>query len=183
MAPTFRGTYSHTTEPVRAAVMILMYPHRESVFMVLIKRNEYDGPHSGQVSFPGGAEEAGDRTLEHTALRETREELGISEEIRVLGTLTPLHIPVSNFFVTPVVGFTGARPAFHPDPSEVQYLIEVPVHSLLDPDNRQTETVLRHGTSIEAPYYRAGNDKIWGATAMIMSEFLQLAARLQPHRC
>ena len=145
---------------------------------MLIKRNEYEGPHSGQVSLPGGAEEEGDASIVETALRETREELGILECIDVLGTITPLHIPVSNFLVVPVVGWLSGRPAFRPDPAEVQYLIECPVRALMDPVNTASETIFRHGMKIEAPYYRAGEEKIWGATAMMLSEFLQLASRL-----
>jgi 8-oxo-dGTP pyrophosphatase MutT (NUDIX family) len=162
-----------------AAVMILMYRFRGETFLVFIKRNEYDGPHSAQVSFPGGAKEAGDISIEDTALRETREELGINEEIEVLGTLTPLHIPVSNFDVIPVVGWMKSRPDFQPDPTEVQYLIESPVSTLMDPENVGLETLHRNNRSIVAPFYKTGNDKIWGATAMMLSEFLQLASTLQ----
>jgi 8-oxo-dGTP pyrophosphatase MutT (NUDIX family) len=152
------------------------------VNLVFIKRNEYEGPHSGQVSFPGGAYEPGDSSILGTALRETREELGMSEKIEIIGTLTQLHIPVSNFLVYPVVGWTHSRPAFEPDPTEVQYLIESPVGTLLDPSSRDSETIFRHGKEIVTPFYKTGNEKIWGATAMILSEFLQLASTLQPHR-
>ncbi len=107
--------------------------------MVFIKRNEYDGPHSAQVSFPGGAWENRDRTLQHTAIRETREELGISGELEILGSLTDLHIPVSNFLVTPFVGWMAETPLFKPDPTEVQYVIEVPLQSLLSSSNMEME--------------------------------------------
>lgn len=181
MAPAFRGSFPHASEPVRAAVMVLNYPHRGELFTVFIKRNIYNGPHSGQVSFPGGASEQGDNSMEETALRETREELGITEEIEILGLLTPLHIPVSNFLVDPVVGWTRTRPDFQPDPSEVQYLIETPIRSLLEPGNKVMAFMERHGRAIEAPCYKVGKEKIWGATAMMLSEFLQLASRLLPH--
>ncbi|MGW8316895.1 MAG: NUDIX hydrolase [Bacteroidales bacterium] len=183
MAPTFRGAFQQVAEPVRAAVMVLIYPQQGKLFTIFIKRNEYDGPHSGQVSFPGGATEKGDNTMEATALRETREELGITEEINILGTLTPLHIPVSNFLVVPVVGWCRTRPSFHPDPAEVQYLIETPIRSLLEPGNIAREKIRRHGKIIDTPFYRAGEEKIWGATAMMLSEFLQLASRLLPLHC
>lgn len=182
MAPDFRGSFSHPAEPLDAGVMILLYTFRDAVYLVLIKRNEYDGHHSGQVSFPGGAFEPGDHTIIQTALRETREELGIDEEIEILGTLTRLHIPVSNFLVHPVVGWAHSRPRFQPDRSEVQYLIETKVGALLDPDSRDAETIFRHGMEIVTPFYKIGKEKVWGATAMILSEFLQLASRLQPHR-
>jgi 8-oxo-dGTP pyrophosphatase MutT (NUDIX family) len=179
MAPAFRGTYAHARDPVPAAVLILMVPFIGEVRLVFIKRNAYDGPHSAQVSFPGGAREPGDQSLGHTAIRETREELGIHEKIGLLGALTPLHIPVSNYLVTPHVGWMDHCPSFQPDPVEVQFIIEVPVDALLDPVNQGSEIMHRHGQPIVAPYYRAGNEKIWGATAMILSEFLQLAERMQ----
>ena len=179
MAPTFRGVFRNDKDPIRAAVLILMYPSNEKTRLVFIKRNEYDGPHSAQVSLPGGAWEKKDGSMENTAIRETREELGIVDEIEILGALTDLHIPVSNFQVSPFVGCTDRTPVFHPDASEVQFIIETPLTELLDPRNLDSERVLRHGQSIEAPFYRVGKEKIWGATAMILSEFLQLASILQ----
>ena len=180
MAPTFRGAFSHATDPVRAAVLILMYPSIEgTTSLVFIKRNEYDGPHSGQVSLPGGAWEKGDGSIEHTAIRETREELGIDGDIEILGSLSELHIPVSNFLVSPFVGCMDQTPEFHPDESEVQFVIEIPLMELMDPRNQDSETMARHGQTINAPFYRVGDEKIWGATAMILSEYLQLASKLQ----
>ena len=179
MAPTFRGGFSHKEDPVPAAVLILMYPSGGRTRLVLMKRNVYDGPHSAQVSFPGGAWEEGDQSLEFTAIRETREELGITGEIRLLGALTALHIPVSNYQVTPFAGWMDHRPLFHPDPAEVQYVIEATLEELLDPANRSSETIHRHGQSIVAPYYLVGEERIWGATAMMLCEFLQLTAMMQ----
>jgi NADH pyrophosphatase NudC (nudix superfamily) len=178
MAPSFRGSFPRQGPAVRAAVMILLYPVDREPHLVLIKRNEYDGPHSGQVSFPGGAWEPEDENLEQTAIRETREEIGIGEPIDILGSLTPLHIPVSNFLVSPFVAWTDCTPEFHPDGTEVQYLITSSVRGLMDPGLRGSEHLIRHGRPVEAPFYQVGKDKIWGATAMILSEFLQLAERL-----
>lgn len=178
MAPAFRGDFQHPSEPIRAAVLALLYPSGDEVSLVFIKRNEYDGPHSAQVSFPGGAWEEADGSLENTALRETREELGIMKKIEILGKLTPLHIPVSNFMVHPFLSWMERRPEFDPDPSEVKYVIEVSLRELLDPANCRREIIFHHNRQIEAPYYLAGNEKIWGATAMMLSEVLQLAAGL-----
>ena len=183
MAPSFRGDFSHESAPVRAAVLALMYPSGGNIHMVFIKRNEYDGPHSAQVSFPGGAWENGDSTLQNTAIRETREELGISGEIEVLGPLTDLHIPVSNFLVTPFIGWMDETPLFRPDPSEVQYIIEAPLKNLLAPSNMEMEIMVRHDQAIQAPCYKIGKEKIWGATAMMLSEILELASRLPLHYC
>jgi len=182
MAPTFRGAFLHQADPVRAAVLALMYPSGGEIHMAFIKRNEYDGAHSGQVSFPGGVWESGDQNLESTAIRETREELGISGEIVVLGTLTELHIPVSNYLVTPFIGWMDQTPAFHPEESEVQYIIEASLETLLSPSARGSEIMVRHGQRIEAPFYKVGKEKIWGATAMMLSEVMELASRLPLHR-
>ena len=180
MAPTFRGAFSHAADPVRAAVLILMYPSIEgTTSLVFIKRNEYDGPHSGQVSLPGGAWEKGDGSIENTAIRETREELGIDGNIEILGSLSELLIPVSNFLVSPFVGYMDQTPEFYPDESEVQFVIETPLQELMDPRNQDSETMVRHEQTIEAPFYRVGDEKIWGATAMILSEYLQLASTLR----
>lgn len=179
MAPTFRGHISSAEKPVQAAVLVLFYPSDGKIHLVFIKRNEYDGPHSAQISFPGGAREAGDPSLKDTAIREAREEVGINGEIEVLGSLTPLHIPVSNFMVYPYLGWLKETPAFHPDPTEVQYVIEAPLDGLMDPANCDSETLYHHAMPSEAPFYRIGEEKIWGATAMILSEVLQLATSLQ----
>lgn len=181
MAPEFRGEKIFAADPLSAAVMILLYPHKENINVVFIKRNVYNGPHSAQVSFPGGAWEADDGSLENTALRETGEELGITEEIDLLGSFTQLHIPVSNFIVTPYAGWLKERPVFQPDSTEVQYVIEASLRELSDPANILSDKWEQHGRSIVAPYYRVGNEKIWGATAMMLCEFLQVAARLQPY--
>jgi 8-oxo-dGTP pyrophosphatase MutT (NUDIX family) len=179
MAPTFRGQISSPEKPVEAAVLALFYPSDGKIHLVFIKRNEYDGPHSAQISFPGGAREAGDLTLKDTALREAREEVGITTEIEVLGSLTPLHIPISNFKVYPFVGWMKETPVFFPDRSEVQYVVEVPLDVLLDPSNSDSETRYHHKMPIEAPFYKVGKEKIWGATAMMLSELLELATSLR----
>ena len=179
MSPSFRGEFNEQEGPLEAAVLALFYPSQGSTCLVFTKRNEYDGPHSAQVSFPGGAWEPVDKTLEETAIRETREELGIKERIEILGTLTPLHVPVSNFMVYPYVGWMEKTPTFNPDPIEVQYVIEVALSTLLEPGNSKSEILKHHGQSMEVPFYKVGKEKIWGATAMILSEVLQLASKLQ----
>ena len=182
MAPEFRGEISSQGEPIPAAVMILLYPLKDDTAVVFIKRNTYNGPHSAQVSFPGGAWEPGDASLEETAIRETREELGISKEIKMLGSLTGLHIPVSNFMVSPFAGWMDERPHFQPDPTEVQYVIETSLSVLFNPANVLSDIWEQHARTIVAPYYRVGNEKIWGATAMMLCEFLLVASRMQMHR-
>jgi 8-oxo-dGTP pyrophosphatase MutT (NUDIX family) len=160
-------------------VLILIYPEGQAVHLVLTKRNEYDGPHSGQVSFPGGAWEPEDNSLEDTALRETREEVGVKGPVEILGALSPLHIPVSNYLVSPFVGWIDSKPKFRPDPSEVQYVIEASLEGLLDPAMQDTETLYHHQEPVKAPFYRVGKEKVWGATAMMLSEFLAMVSGRQ----
>lgn len=181
MSPDHRGESVGSEEPVPAAVLVLIYPLEGMTGLVFMKRNTYEGHHSGQVSFPGGAWEHGDESLVATAIRETREEIGVEGSIEVLGQLTPLHIPVSNYLVTPYVGMTVKRPLFKPDPSEVQYVIEARVEDLMDPACCRSEQWELNGRDIKVPFYLVGNEIIWGATAMMLSEFLQLASRLQGH--
>lgn len=179
MATSFRGEFHHDRDPVPAAVLILLYPAENGeTGLVLMKRNTYDGPHSAQVSFPGGMREKEDSTLVETALRETREELGITEELFILGQLSPLHITVSNFLVSPFVAYCPERPLFRPDSSEVQYLIETTLQHLLDPCNKRSMRMQVHGQEISAPYYAVQEEQVWGATAMILSEFLLLVSSL-----
>ena len=182
MAPEFRGEEISSGDPKPAAVLILLFPLAENTGVVFIKRNVYNGPHSSQVSFPGGAWETADGSLEKTALRETREELGIKGEIQMLGSMSPLHIPVSNFLVTPFVGWMDGHPFYRPDPTEVQYVIESNLSVLLNPDNILSEKWEQNKKSIVAPYYRVGDEKIWGATAMMLCEFLQVVSRMQLHQ-
>lgn len=158
-----------------AAVLILLYPDGDHIHTVFMKRNEYDGPHSGQISFPGGMYEDRDLDLEQTAIRETEEEIGIhAGTMEVLGRLTPLFIPISNFCVTPYVAWMTERPEFHPDSSEVQYLLTPSLDELLDPAYRRKEVLHRHGRDILTPYILLDEDILWGATAMILSEFMEL---------
>ena len=169
--------------PRQAAVMILLYPEGEQVYTVFIKRNEYPGVHSGQISFPGGMYEDPDRTLERTAIRETAEETGIDQElVEVLGSLTPLYIPISNFRVTPFVGWCGITPRFDPDGTEVQYLVTTPVADLLDPQNLRKGVWVRNEAEMEAPYLSIRKEMIWGATAMMLSEFIELALQMPQFR-
>ncbi len=175
MAPESRPVLSDAIACRDAAVMLLIYPELNLLKMVFIKRNEYDGPHSGQVSFPGGMTEDEDRDMAYTALRETVEETGVSaSEIEVLGALSSLYIPVSNFCVHPFIGWSESTPRFHPDSSEVQYLICPTLHNLLDPDNRKSGMISVGNRKIRGPYFELEGEIIWGATAMILNEFIEI---------
>jgi 8-oxo-dGTP pyrophosphatase MutT (NUDIX family) len=144
-----------------------------------MKRPEYPGVHSNQVSLPGGIHEDGDPDLEVTALRETREELGIEDsQIRVLGSISKLQIPVSGIEVTPFVGVYPEKPVFHPDPAEVSYLIQVRLTDLLRPETVKEDIRSILGKPVRVPYYDIMGEQVWGATAMILSEFLEIVSRI-----
>lgn len=155
-------------------VLLLLYPHNGEMYLPLMLRPDYGGPHSGQVSFPGGKKEDGDTDLIQTALRESQEELGIlSSDVHVIGKLTKLFIAASNFDVLPVVGFSESKPKFVVDPREVREVIEVPISHLLDPKNKNKKPFkVSAGFTINAPYYAIREFTVWGATAMMLSEFL-----------
>lgn len=158
----------------KSAVLILFYPHGEQIHLPMIVRPVYAGVHSGQVAFPGGRMEETDRDLPDTALREAHEELGIvPATVDVLGLLSPLFIPASNYMVYPVVGATNVRPDFSPDSREVAQLLEIPLYELLDVTRiGNKEIVVRDNIVIQAPFYDLLGQTVWGASAMILSELL-----------
>ncbi len=175
MSPSLRRQVQNQESVKQGSVLILLYPYRDNLYTVLIKRAEYEGIHSGQVSFPGGMYEKGDHSLAYTAMREAMEETGMSPvTVTVIGQLTPLHIPVSNILVYPFAAVSHRRPDFLHDPSEVQYLIETPISELLNPQNCKTKIMHILGEAIEVPYFDIQDNHIWGATAMIISEFLEV---------
>jgi 8-oxo-dGTP pyrophosphatase MutT (NUDIX family) len=159
----------------QSAVLCLLYPHNHQLHLLLMKRMEDHSAHSGQVSFPGGRAEESDPSMLYTALREANEEVGVNpNEIDVLGSLSPLYIPVSNFNVHPFVGYLPQRPALSLSAQEVKYAIETPLHCFLNDDYKVTTSI----TSPAAPqlvrkvraYQLADGTIVWGATAMIISE-------------
>jgi 8-oxo-dGTP pyrophosphatase MutT (NUDIX family) len=161
-----------------AAVLILLYPDTGSVHTVFMQRHNYDGVHGGQISFPGGKKEDSDKDIIHTAIREAEEETGIDPEgISVLGTLTPLFIPVSNMIVTPVVGWTEKMPDFKHQPEEVVFLIDAELKRFLDPSTLKIKPFEIRGEMIDVRYFDYNGNVIWGATAMILNELLTIIKR------
>ncbi len=180
MSPDVRRPVSMEYPLKNAGVLILLYPDRNHICTVFIKRTEYDGVHSGQVSLPGGMFKEEDGLLMNTALREANEETGIDIlSVTIIGQLTPLHIPVSNVNVYAFVGVAGSRPAFIHDPAEVQYLIEESLEELLSEVNHKTKTMTLFGNEVIVPYFDIKGNHIWGATAMIISEFSEIVKRVK----
>jgi len=158
----------------KAAVLVLFYPAGREWHLVLIERvSNRNDRHSGQISLPGGRYDRSDADLRNTALREAEEEVGVAaDRIELLGALTDLYIPVSNYDVQPFVGYAAEQPAFIPQPEEVADIIEVPLTALLDISNEK-RTRITLGANIElndVPYFDLQGKVVWGATAMILSE-------------
>jgi 8-oxo-dGTP pyrophosphatase MutT (NUDIX family) len=158
-----------------SAVLCLLFPVDDRLHLLLMKRREDRTAHSGQVSFPGGRHEPEDPDLLTTALREAHEEVGIAPaDVTVIGALTPLYIPVSNFNVFPYIGYMPSRPAYVLSDNEVSYTIEVPLDDLLHPERKIITDVYSPATPLKIKNVHAYNLQdgtiIWGATAMIISE-------------
>lgn len=192
MAPQPRNGGSYSDEPRpdtrRGGVLILLYPKDGALHIPLTLRANYSGVHSGQVSLPGGGQEAGDTDLATTAIREAYEEIGVlPERVTPLGYLSPLFVFASNYLVQPTVAWTPETPEFHPDPYEVALLLETPLLDLLDPDKRRNEVWQLRGQAVQVPYFSLFGQSVWGATAMMLSEFVALPAMhaaliVQTHR-
>jgi len=159
-----------------SAVLLLIYKKNNTPFSILTKRAEYNGHHSGQISFPGGKfEPFKDKTFLDTAIRETHEEIGIKiKKTNILGKLTPLYIPISNIMVYPYVAFCNNNLIFKADNKEVSRIIEYKLLDLLNPKTKKIDIIEKDGTKIKYPYFNISNQKVWGATAMILNEFIYL---------
>lgn len=161
-----------------AAVLILLYPYNGSTYTVFMQRHNYEGVHGGQISFPGGKKEDTDEDIIQTALREANEETGVEPEgVRIIGTLTPLFIPVSNMYVTPVVGWTNQKPEFIEQPEEVVFLFEADLKRLLDPSIIKVKPMVIRGESVNVKYFDYDGNVIWGATSMMLHELLTVIRR------
>ncbi len=174
--------FSKQNQAVKSSVLILLYPGStdDSIRLVLMLRPTYDGIHSGQISLPGGKYESSDTDLCGTALREAHEEIGIdTHKVNIIGKLSELYIPPSNYLVQPFIGFSEYTPTFNPDRKEVEKIIEISLSDLLNDTNiKRKHILLRNGANIFAPCYIIDGYTIWGATAMILSEFREIAKRI-----
>lgn len=160
----------------KSAVLILLCNNPSGLYIPLTERHSYKGFHSGQISLPGGKFEEQDVTLEATAIRECREEIGIKNNIELLGALTPVYIPVSSFLVQPFVATVSeTNIAYNLNTDEVKSLLEFRIHDLLNP-NIVKETIIepRKGIKFKTPYFDVNGNVVWGATAMILNELKHL---------
>jgi len=159
---------------IDSSVLLFLYPRNKKTHLVFIKRAAYKGVHSQQISFPGGRNESTDSSLLDTAIRESQEEIGLKpKDLTILGKLTELYIPPSNFMVYPFVGYSNTVPRFKADPIEVDSILEFSLDDLLKPENKQESYFDIPGRKhISARCFNISGSIIWGATAMILNEFL-----------
>jgi 8-oxo-dGTP pyrophosphatase MutT (NUDIX family) len=160
----------------QAGVLILLYPLDGQLCFPLTKRPESVEYHKGQISLPGGSQENGE-SLYQTALREAQEEVGVAaDSVELIGQLSQLYVPPSNFCIRPFVGYVAQRPNFQIEAVEVAELIEAPLGALFDPATTRMEDWEIRGGVWPIPFYQFGPHKVWGATAMILSEFAAMLA-------
>ncbi len=157
-------------EQVKSAVLILLFQKDDKILIPFIQKTIYPGIHSGQVSLPGGKAEKYDKDIIQTALRETEEEIGIQREtIKVIGKLSPLYIPVSNFEVNTIIGYIDYLPKFILNESEVAKLFFIDIQEFKTVKTITRQVNVRNKT-FNAPFFIFNETEIWGATAMILNE-------------
>lgn len=182
LAPVPRGWRRRDTAPTAAAVMIMIFADAQGrLNLVLTLRDAELRGHSGQVSFPGGRQDPEDANLTGTALRETAEEIGIGRDaLHVLGRLPCIYIPASNFDVMPVLARHDGMPAFRPNPAEVADVFCFGLDELLQPRFKRVEQRHIRGIDVRVPYYAVKGHKVWGATAIMLSELEGRLRRVLP---
>ena len=159
---------------VPAGVLVLFFPQKAGPALALTLRSNRLSIHQAQISFPGGRQEEGE-SLRRTALRETEEELGISPgDCRILGSLTPLYIPPTNYCIHPTVAGLSRPPVFVPSEVEVAEVLELPLDVLMDKNTVRREEWTVRGIHADVPFFYFQGHKIWGATAMVLSELVHV---------
>lgn len=161
----------------RAAVLIALHPTPAGWSIPAILRPETMKAHAGQISLPGGLVET-DETLPQTALREFEEELGTAAaELQIIGQLSPIYVFVSGFEVTPVIAISKSPLTFVPNPHEVAAVVELPLAQLCDPALRGRHEINRRGLRFSVPHFAIAGRQIWGATSLILAEFVGILHR------
>ena len=156
----------------KSGVLILLYEKQAEPHIVLIERPIYKGTHSGQIALPGGKVEETDKDIVHTALREANEEVGVlMDDVEVVGQLSDVYIPVSNFLVSPVIGFVNYAPNFIAQEREVADIIELQLQKLINTQHLDTDNIkLSNGLKLQVPVFQFNQKTIWGATALMLNE-------------
>lgn len=180
--PTPEQALASGKNPRISAVLLPLFTVKHQWHTLLTRRQVYPGAHSGQISLPGGKQETTDNSLIHTALRESEEEVGIAQSaVTILGALTPLYIPPSNFVVYPYVGWLPEAAPFAADPTEVAEMLYTPLRAFVPPTTRVGQNIITgKGQQFEAQGYRIDEHFVWGATAMILAEFAEVIRPLLP---
>ena len=176
-AVALKGGLDQKSNAKKSAVMMLFFVDNAELHMIVIRRSNYVGIHAGQIAFPGGRYEEEDGDVEVTAFREIEEEIGIThDKIELLGRLSDIYVQPSNFLISIFVGFLNEKPVYHRQEREVAEVIEIPFREFFD------ENVIKYKdfyvgslkASANAPYFDVANVEIWGASAMVIHEFLDI---------
>ncbi len=165
--------FKHSKRPQKSAVLLAVFPNDQNqLYTIVIERTDDGTAHSGQIALPGGHKEWYDRSLQKTAIRETKEELGIKEKIEILGRLSQIYIPVSNFLVQPFVGWINKQPLINLNSSEIRNYYFIPLQYIKEIENHLVEKdIIVRGELIKVRGFNYSNIFIWGATAKILAEF------------
>ena len=169
-------TYEHESSSIKmSSVLILLFPDGDKLFTCLMKRPTTMKHHPGQISFPGGKVEKSDVSAEMTALREADEELGIDpSNVEILGKLSDLYVEVSKFSIQPFIAWTDSMPDFEIEPEEVEELILFPVSDFIFEDTIPETEIQTSIGLLTVKYFPCKEGKIWGATAMILAELIEI---------
>ena len=171
ITPNRFPTENQENEGIPASILLLLYPIEGEWFFFLTKRSQDVEHHKGQISFPGGVVEKNESKM-NAAIRETNEEIGVDKDvIKIIGNLTPLYIPVSNFHISPYVGWTEEKPHTKVQDAEVKRVFSVSINDLILERNLKTKKDFFSNKSVKVPYFDLNGETVWGATSMILSEF------------
>ena len=169
--------YKLASNVKKSSVALILFSKNEELYSILIQRPLYKGNHSGQVCLPGGKYDPEDKDLLDTSLRESYEETGIPRDhLKFLGELTPVYIPVSNYYVAPYVFYINKVPEVFPDEREVQEIFFFKIKEILNKENtkRTTISISENKVLPDIPYFHIKNKIVWGATALILNEFKEI---------